>query len=86
MKTIKCYSTIGLLASIPRLSSPKLVRIACDKLENGERKVYVESGHSLGVIDACGVKIITQEQADELFDDDNIQEFRNFAALFNISI
>ena len=85
MKTVKYYSTIGLNVSVPEYSRPKLVRIACDLLEDGSRKVYVESGHDLSMIKKLGSKIISQEKADELFSDDNVVEFRNFANLFGIS-
>jgi hypothetical protein len=86
MKTVKYYSTIGLNARIPGFNTRKLVRFACDKLEDGTRKVYVESGRTLNVIRKCGTKIITQEQAEDLFNDDIVAEFRNFAALFNIEV
>ena len=86
MKTIKYYSTIGLNAVVPGFKKRKLVKIACDKLEDGTRKVYVESGYNLSVIDNCGVKIITQEEAENYFSFDNVKEFRNFAELFGIEV
>ncbi len=86
METVKYYSTIGMNAVVPGFKIRKLVRISCDKLSDGTRKCYVKSGHSLSVIDRLGITIISQEEADQLFDDNDVHEFINLAGLFGIEV
>lgn len=86
MKTVKYNSTIGLNASIPGKKTRKLVRIAYDELENGDYKVYVESGHNLSVYRSFDKRSLSSEAIENMRDDDDIEEFRNFAELFNIKI
>ena len=83
---VKYYSTAGFTASIPGSKTKKLVRIAADKLRDGAYKVYVESGHTLARLRQFPVITISNEDARELFDDDNVQEFRNFSELFGITL
>lgn len=82
----KYFSTIGLNAFVPQLGKRKLVRIAHDRLTDGNWKVYVESGHNLSQIKACGVKYLSNEEIQELFSDGNEQEFQDLASLFGIEV
>ena len=86
MKIVNYYSTVGLSARVPGFKQSKLVRFACNKLENETWQIYVESGHTLGQLRGLGTKTMSHEQMQEFFDDDNIKEFRNFATLFEIEV
>lgn len=69
MKTIKSYSTIGLLATHKNLKKPTLVRVCLDVKEDNSVLVYAESGHTLNKIRYIGQKIITREGLSNLDDD-----------------
>lgn len=84
MEVVKYYSTVGMTVSLNEYDKPMLVRFSCDLMEDGTRRVQVESGHSLGLMKKCGTKVITEEQAQLLFDDDNVVEFNNFSRLFGV--
>lgn len=85
MKVTKYNSTIGLNAMVPGYSTRKLVKIAFDKMEDGRYRVQVESARSLSSMKKLGTKWLTPEQLSDLSDStNNVQEFRNFAALFGI--
>ena len=87
MKIVNYHATIGLNVYIKKLNKRALVRIAHDKLDNGTWKVYVESGNNLAVIKKCRTKILTNEEIQPLFNiTDDVQEFRNLAGLFGITL
>jgi len=78
------YTTIGMMISLPGFKKPKLVKFSVEKTDGGEsRKITVISGRNLGQIRAAGTKTVSFSYAEkELFDDDNVIEFRNFARFF----
>ena len=83
---VSYHSTIGLNAELPGFARRKLVRIAHERMTDNTWRVYVESGHNLSRIDALGVIELTNDEIQPLFDQNNVQEFRNLAGLFGIEV
>lgn len=83
--TVEEYnSTMGLNAIVPGHKTRKLVRIAYDKMSDGTYRVQVESGHNLAPYINLGVKTLSHEQIQNLTAFNDVEEFRNFASLFDI--
>ena len=81
------FSTIGLNVELPNYVSKtrKLVRIACERVGDSDTWVLeVISGHNLAPIKKLGKVTLTTDQLNDIRHDDDVENFRNFAGLFDI--
>lgn len=88
MKTVKHYSTIGLIANHNSFKVRKLVRVCFDVKEDDTVQVYAVNGHNLSEIRIIPKITITRDELSNLDDDpcNNVVFARAAFALLGLSV
>lgn len=84
MEVIKYNSTVGMLANVPFIKRPIMIKICYDLMEDGQYTVYVESAHNMERFKNLGQFRFAPGKMETLLPFGHVETFDSLAALFRI--